>query len=124
MRSFIAVPIFCRQSHMSWMFASSSKMLGQFFHVYFLYQIPGMDHYAHLSTCIIIYNYDIIITTLLVISPFSLTQKSNPPGAVGVSLALETVIQHSSMDIRPFRCNLLCVFVLFIFLFLFSPCKF
>lgn len=29
--------------------------------------------------------------------------KSNPPGAVGVSLALETVIQHSSMDIRPFR---------------------
>ncbi|GJU33651.1 EIF-2-alpha kinase GCN2 isoform X1 [Tanacetum coccineum] len=30
--------------------------------------------------------------------------KSNPPGAVGTSLALETIIQHSSIDIcRPFR---------------------
>nr|GEX49592.1 eIF-2-alpha kinase GCN2 isoform X1 [Tanacetum cinerariifolium]GEX51228.1 eIF-2-alpha kinase GCN2 isoform X1 [Tanacetum cinerariifolium] len=30
--------------------------------------------------------------------------KSNPPGAVGTSLALETIIQHSSVDIcRPFR---------------------
>lgn len=29
--------------------------------------------------------------------------KSNPPGAVGISLALETMIQHSSVDIRPFR---------------------
>ncbi|KAI8566990.1 hypothetical protein RHMOL_Rhmol02G0086400 [Rhododendron molle] len=29
--------------------------------------------------------------------------KSNPPGAVGVSIALETIIQHCSVDIRPFR---------------------
>ncbi|KAJ0937763.1 putative protein kinase PEK-GCN2 family [Helianthus annuus] len=30
--------------------------------------------------------------------------KSNPPGAVGTSLALETVIHHSSVDVyRPFR---------------------
>ncbi|KAI3503993.1 hypothetical protein L1887_32537 [Cichorium endivia] len=30
--------------------------------------------------------------------------KSNPPGAVGTSLALETIIQHSSIDIyKPFR---------------------
>ncbi|XP_057460394.1 eIF-2-alpha kinase GCN2 isoform X2 [Actinidia eriantha] len=29
--------------------------------------------------------------------------KSNPPGAVGVSIALETIIQHCSADIRPFR---------------------
>ncbi|KAA8527288.1 hypothetical protein F0562_034615 [Nyssa sinensis] len=29
--------------------------------------------------------------------------KSNPPGAVGTSLALETIIQHSSVDIKPFR---------------------
>ncbi|KAI8012483.1 eIF-2-alpha kinase GCN2 [Camellia lanceoleosa] len=29
--------------------------------------------------------------------------KSNLPGAVGVSIALETIIQHSSVDIRPFR---------------------
>ncbi|KAI7743479.1 hypothetical protein M8C21_011242 [Ambrosia artemisiifolia] len=30
--------------------------------------------------------------------------KSNPPGAVGASLALETIVQHSSVDInRPFR---------------------
>ncbi|XP_052207319.1 eIF-2-alpha kinase GCN2 isoform X3 [Diospyros lotus] len=29
--------------------------------------------------------------------------KSIPPGAVGVSIALETIIQHSSVDIRPFR---------------------
>lgn len=30
-------------------------------------------------------------------------QKSNPPGAVGVSIALETIIQHFPVDIRPFR---------------------
>ncbi|GFY82654.1 protein kinase family protein [Actinidia rufa] len=30
-------------------------------------------------------------------------EKSNPPGAVGVSIALETIIQHCSADIRPFR---------------------
>ncbi|CAK9178667.1 unnamed protein product [Ilex paraguariensis] len=30
-------------------------------------------------------------------------QKSNPPGAVGTSLALETIIQHSSVDIKPLR---------------------
>ncbi|KAM7486980.1 hypothetical protein LguiA_002989 [Lonicera macranthoides] len=29
--------------------------------------------------------------------------KSNPPGAVGTSLALETILQHSSVDIQPFR---------------------
>ncbi|XP_059632903.1 eIF-2-alpha kinase GCN2 isoform X3 [Cornus florida] len=29
--------------------------------------------------------------------------KSNPPGAVGTSLALETIISHSSLDIKPFR---------------------
>ncbi|KAK9288122.1 hypothetical protein L1049_016570 [Liquidambar formosana] len=29
--------------------------------------------------------------------------KSTPPGAVGSSLALETVIQHSSVDYKPFR---------------------
>ncbi|XAR48711.1 Non-specific serine/threonine protein kinase [Bertholletia excelsa] len=29
--------------------------------------------------------------------------KSNAPGAVGVSIALETILQHSSIDIRPFR---------------------
>lgn len=29
--------------------------------------------------------------------------KSNPPGAVGVSIALETIIQHFPVDIRPFR---------------------
>ncbi|KAJ4955074.1 hypothetical protein NE237_011857 [Protea cynaroides] len=29
--------------------------------------------------------------------------KSNPPGAVGISLALESVIQHSSVEIKPSR---------------------
>ncbi|XP_073116363.1 eIF-2-alpha kinase GCN2 isoform X3 [Elaeis guineensis] len=29
--------------------------------------------------------------------------KSSPPGAVGVSLALEKILNHSSIDIRPFR---------------------
>ncbi|KAI6699187.1 hypothetical protein NL676_019306 [Syzygium grande] len=29
--------------------------------------------------------------------------KASPPGAVGVSLALEMIIQHSSMEIKPFR---------------------
>ncbi|KAF3655248.1 hypothetical protein FXO38_14764 [Capsicum annuum] len=29
--------------------------------------------------------------------------KSNPPGAAGSSLALETILQHASLDIRPYR---------------------
>lgn len=41
-------------------------------------------------------------------------QKSNPPGAVGVSIALETIIQHCSVDIRPFRWNLYPFFYLFL----------
>lgn len=32
-----------------------------------------------------------------------LEYKSNPPGAVGSSLALETILQHASLDIRPYR---------------------
>ncbi|XP_043817826.1 eIF-2-alpha kinase GCN2 isoform X3 [Manihot esculenta] len=30
-------------------------------------------------------------------------QRTNPPGAVGTSLALETIIQHSPVDFRPLR---------------------
>lgn len=30
-------------------------------------------------------------------------QKMNLPGAVGVSLALETIFQHLPMDLRPIR---------------------
>ncbi|PKI74220.1 hypothetical protein CRG98_005458 [Punica granatum] len=29
--------------------------------------------------------------------------KTNPPGAVGTSLALENIIEHSSAEIKPFR---------------------
>lgn len=57
-------------------------------------------------------------------------QKSNPPGSVGTSLALETIIQHSPMDFRPIRyvlsvdfvcfsrllLNQLCMFELFVYL--------
>ncbi|XP_055836159.1 eIF-2-alpha kinase GCN2 isoform X3 [Solanum dulcamara] len=32
-----------------------------------------------------------------------LEYKSNPPGAAGSSLALETILQHASLDIRPHR---------------------
>ncbi|KAM3303594.1 eIF-2-alpha kinase GCN2 isoform X1 [Capsicum chacoense] len=32
-----------------------------------------------------------------------LEYKSNPPGAAGSSLALETILQHASLDIRPYR---------------------
>ncbi|KAK9932367.1 hypothetical protein M0R45_019607 [Rubus argutus] len=32
---------------------------------------------------------------------WSLEHKSNPPGSVGTSLALETIIQHSPVDFRP-----------------------
>ncbi|XP_030527884.1 eIF-2-alpha kinase GCN2 isoform X3 [Rhodamnia argentea] len=31
--------------------------------------------------------------------------KASPPGAVGVSLALEMIIRHSSMEMKPFRRN-------------------
>ncbi|KAK4752449.1 hypothetical protein SAY87_021247 [Trapa incisa] len=37
--------------------------------------------------------------------------KTNPPGAVGTSLALETMIEHSSTEIKPFR-NEACTSVL------------
>lgn len=30
-------------------------------------------------------------------------QRTSPPGGVGTSLALETIIEHSSAEIRPFR---------------------
>ncbi|CAN4120986.1 unnamed protein product [Withania somnifera] len=32
-----------------------------------------------------------------------LEYKSNPPGAAGSSIALETILQHASLDIRPYR---------------------
>lgn len=44
--------------------------------------------------------YDYLIHNL-----WSHVWKSNPPGAVGTSLALETIIQHSSVDIRSFSRN-------------------
>jgi len=33
-------------------------------------------------------------------------QKFNPPGAVGVSLALEKILLHCPVDIKPSRCSL------------------
>lgn len=39
----------------------------------------------------------------LLIASISCLQKTSPPGAVGTSLALETIIEHSSADIKPFR---------------------
>ncbi|CAL8993989.1 unnamed protein product [Prunus brigantina] len=34
---------------------------------------------------------------------WGLEHKSSPPGAVGASLALETIIQHSPVDVKPIR---------------------
>lgn len=34
---------------------------------------------------------------------WELDHKSSPPAAVGTSLALETIVHHASLDIRPFR---------------------
>lgn len=44
-------------------------------------------------------------------------QKTSPPGAVGTSLALETIIQHSLIDFKPTRCYVLYCLHLFLFYF-------
>uniref|UniRef100_A0A3Q7JMF1 Histidyl tRNA synthetase-related domain-containing protein n=1 Tax=Solanum lycopersicum TaxID=4081 RepID=A0A3Q7JMF1_SOLLC len=44
-------------------------------------------------------------SSFLILTRISLTGglKSNPPGAAGSSLALETILQHASLDSRPHR---------------------
>lgn len=51
-------------------------------------------------------------------------QKSNPPGSVGTSLALETIVQHSPVDFRPIRYVLFVDFVCFSRLLLNQLCMF
>ncbi|KAL6976220.1 eukaryotic translation initiation factor 2-alpha kinase [Sarracenia purpurea var. burkii] len=43
---------------------------------------------------------NLILTSLMQLGTWI---KSNPPGAVGISIALETIIQHCSVDVRPLR---------------------
>lgn len=42
--------------------------------------------------------FSVLTLLIVLLSDF---QKSNPPGSVGTSLALETIIQHSPVDFRP-----------------------
>lgn len=52
--------------------------------------------------------FSVLTLLIVLLSDF---QKSNPPGSVGTSLALETIIQHSPVDFRPIRYVLFLDFV-------------